>query len=62
MERLTRRFLQSGGIMEKLYGLDMAVNNELKNLSAEIKALTADKNESLARKARRTAERLGIEI
>jgi hypothetical protein len=62
MERLTRRFLQNGGIMEKLYGLDMAVNNDLKGLSAEIKALTTDKNESLARKARRTAERLGIEI
>jgi HEAT repeat protein len=62
MENLTRRFLQSGGILEKLYGLDMAVNNELKGLSAEIKALTADKNESLARKAKRTAERLGIEI
>jgi HEAT repeat protein len=62
MERLTRRFLQSGGILEKLYGLDMAVNNELKGLSTEIKALTTDKNESLARKAKRTAERLGIEI
>ena len=62
MEKLTRRFLQNGGIMEKLYGLDMAVNNELKGLSAEIKALTTDKNESLARKAKRTAERLGIDI
>jgi len=62
MEKLARRFLQNGGIMEKLYGLDMAVNNELKGLSAEIKTLTTDKNESLARKARRTAERLGIEI
>jgi len=62
MEKLTRRFLQNGGILEKLYGLDMAVNNELKGLSPEIKALTTDKNESLARKAKRTAERLGIEI
>jgi HEAT repeat protein len=62
MERLTRRFLQNGGIMEKLYGLDMAVNNDLKGLSTEIKELTTDKNESLAKKARRTAERLGIEI
>jgi len=62
MEKLTRRFLQNGGIMEKLYGLDMAVNNNLKSLSSEIKVLTTDKNESLARKAKRTAERLGIEI
>jgi len=62
METITRRFLQNGGIIEKLYGLDMAANNNLKNLSVEIKAMSADKNESLARKARRTAERLGIEI
>ncbi|MDR1869314.1 MAG: HEAT repeat domain-containing protein [Treponema sp.] len=62
MENITRRFLQNGGIIEKLYGLDMAANNNLKSLSVEIKALSNDKNESLARKARRTAERLGIEI
>jgi len=62
LESLTRRFLHSGGIMEKLYGLDMAANNNLQNLSVEIKALSSDRNESLARKARRTAERLGIEI
>jgi len=62
MENLTRRFLQNGGIMEKLYGLDMAANNNLKSLSVEIKALSNDKNESLARKAKRTAEKLGIEI
>jgi hypothetical protein len=62
MENLTRRFLRSGGIIEKLYGLDMAANNDLKNLSEEIKALTEDRNESLARKAKRTAEKLGIEI
>jgi HEAT repeat protein len=62
MESLTRRFLQNGGIMEKLYGLDMAANNNLDKLSADIKALLNDKNESLVRKAKRTAERLGIEI
>jgi HEAT repeat protein len=62
IENLTRRFLQNGDIMEKLYGLDMAVNNNLTNLSVEITALFNDRNESLARKARRTAERLGIEI
>jgi len=62
MEVITRRFLQNGGIMEKLYGLDMAANNNLDKLSTEIKALAGDKNESLARKAKRTAERLGIDI
>jgi HEAT repeat protein len=62
IEGLTRRFLQNGNIMEKLYGLDMAANNNLVNLSVEITALLSDRNESLANKARRTAERLGIEI
>ena len=62
IENLTRRFLQNGNIIEKLYGLDMAANNNLVSLSVEITALLNDRNESLANKARRTAERLGIEI
>jgi HEAT repeat protein len=62
MESLTRRFLRDGGIMEKLYGLDMAANNNLRGLSEEIIAVTKDRNESIARKARRIAERLEIEI
>lgn len=61
MEDLVRRFLRNGGIIEKSYGLDMAVNNNLTGLSSEINAVTKDKNESLARKAQRTAERLGIQ-
>jgi hypothetical protein len=40
----------------------MAVNNNLVMLSDEIKSLTTDRNESLARKAVRTANTLGIEI
>jgi len=62
IETLAKRFLTSGGIMEKLYGLDMANNNKLTGLKEEIIALTKDKNESLSRKAKRTAESLGIEI
>jgi HEAT repeat protein len=62
IETIARRFLSSGGIMEKLYGLDMASNNKLTGLKEEIIALTKDKNESLSRKAKRTAENLGIEI
>jgi len=62
MENIARRFLRSGTIIEKSYGLDMAANNSLEMLSEEIKALTTDRNESLARKAVRTAEALGIEI
>ena len=61
IENITRQFLRSGGLLEKLYGLDMAANNNLKNLSEEIKALLNDRNESIARRARQTAERLGID-
>jgi HEAT repeat protein len=61
-ESLARRFMQNGGIVEKSYGLDLAGNNNLTGLAEEIKKLTADRNESLARKARRIAEKLGIEL
>ena len=61
-ETITRRFLAAGSLMEKLYGLDMAANNNLGNLSQEIVALIGDRNESLSRKARRVAEQLRIRI
>ncbi|MDR1618196.1 MAG: HEAT repeat domain-containing protein [Treponema sp.] len=53
-----RRFLGSGGVIEKSYALDMAANNGFRELSEEIKALTEDKNASLAAKARRTLEKM----
>jgi HEAT repeat protein len=62
IEDITRRFLRNGTIIEKSYGLDMAANNNLSGLSAEITDITKDKNESISRKAGRTAEKLGIEI
>ncbi|MDR1588540.1 MAG: HEAT repeat domain-containing protein [Treponema sp.] len=60
LETITRRFLKNGGILEKSYGLDMAANNGFASLADEIRALTREKNESLAQKARRTLEKLGI--
>jgi HEAT repeat protein len=60
-EAVTRRFLRSGGVVEKSYALDMAANNNLTGLADEIRQVSEDKNESLARKARRTMEKLGIE-
>jgi hypothetical protein len=48
--------------VEKSYGIDLAANNNLAGLAEEIKAVAADRNESLARKARRTAEKLGIAL
>ncbi|MDR0324126.1 MAG: HEAT repeat domain-containing protein [Treponema sp.] len=59
---ITSRFLLNGGIIEKLYGLDMAANNGLVMLSPQIKTMTGDRNETIARRARRTAETLGIEL
>ncbi|WP_461257048.1 HEAT repeat domain-containing protein [Treponema sp. R80B11-R83G3] len=61
IEGVARRFM-AAGIMEKLYALDMANNNKLTGLKEEILTLTKDRNESISRKARRTAESLGIEI
>jgi HEAT repeat protein len=60
LEAIARRLMQNRGITEKSYALDIAANNSLVSLAPEIKAITEDRNESLARKARRTLERLGI--
>jgi HEAT repeat protein len=60
VEDLARRFLAGGGVVEKSYALDMALNNELRGLAGEIRALTADKNGSLARKAKSALEKLGL--
>jgi HEAT repeat protein len=62
IEGVARRFMTGGGVMEKLYSLDMALNNKLAGLKEEIITLAKDRNESISRKARRTAESLGIEI
>jgi len=62
IESLARSFMRSGTVIEKLYGLDMALNNRLTNLDAEIITLAKDRNEGIARKASRIAETLGIEI
>jgi len=60
MDAITRRLMQNSGVIEKSYALDMAANNRLTGLADEIKALTTDKNETLAAKARRTLEKLGL--
>jgi HEAT repeat protein len=60
LEAITLRLMQDKGIIEKSIALDMAANNSLTALADEIKTIAGDKNESLARKARRTMEKLGI--
>jgi HEAT repeat protein len=61
LEALTRRLMQDKGIVEKSYALDMAANNNLTGLSEDIKLLATDRNATLAAKARRTLEKLGIQ-
>ena len=60
MEAFARRLMQNSGVIEKSYAMDIAANNRLTGLADEIKTLTADKNETLAAKARRTLEKLGL--
>ncbi|MDR0602168.1 MAG: HEAT repeat domain-containing protein [Treponema sp.] len=56
LEEITRRFFASGGVMEKIYALDMAANNSLRSLIPEVEAMKKDKNSGIARKAARTLE------
>ena len=55
---ITGRFLRSGTPIEKLYALDIIAVNKLKGYEEEIKKLAEDKNESMARRAKRTLEML----
>ncbi|MDR0562764.1 MAG: HEAT repeat domain-containing protein [Spirochaetaceae bacterium] len=60
VEDLARRFLNTGGVIEKSYALDMTLTNEFRTLAPEIRLLLDDKNGSLARKAKATLEKLGM--
>ncbi|GHV71677.1 PBS lyase [Spirochaetia bacterium] len=56
-----RRLFGSASVVEKSYALDLCANNELKELAAEVRALTDEKNGgALSRKARMTLQRLGL--
>jgi HEAT repeat protein len=61
MEPYARRLIQNRGATEKFTAMDMAANNNLTGLAAEIRTLAEDRSESLARKARRTLEILGLQ-
>ena len=62
MEDLARRLLQHRGIVERSTALDIAANNNIVALADEIRVVAEDRNESLARRARRTLERMGVEL
>jgi len=61
MEAITRRLMQNSGVVERSYALDMAANNNLTSLAEEIKTIAGERNETLASKARRTLEKLGVQ-
>jgi HEAT repeat protein len=63
LEDLARRFIASGGIIEKSLALDIAVNNEFRSLGGDIRTLLDEKknNPSLVRKARASLEKLELE-
>jgi HEAT repeat protein len=58
LEAVARRFLTSGGVIEKSCALDMAANNEFRGLIEEVRALTDPKNGNLAHKAQAALEKL----
>ncbi|MDR2193176.1 MAG: HEAT repeat domain-containing protein, partial [Treponema sp.] len=63
LEELARRFIASGGVIEKSLALDIAVNNEFRGLGDDIRTMLDDKrnNASIVRKARAALEKLGLE-
>jgi HEAT repeat protein len=63
LEGLAKLFLASGTVIEKSYALDMTVNNEFRSLAEDVRRLLDEKKNgaSLARKARNTLDKLGLE-
>ena len=61
MEPVTRRLMAERGIVERSYALEIAANNNLVSLADDIRAIAEDSNQALARRARRTLERLGLQ-
>ena len=61
MEPITRRLMAERGIVERSYALEIAANNNLVSLADEIRTISEDNNQALARRARLTLERLGLQ-
>ncbi|MCL2599689.1 MAG: HEAT repeat domain-containing protein [Treponema sp.] len=61
MEPITRRLMAESGIVERSYALEIAANNNLVALADEIRTIAEDSNQVLARRARRTLDRLGLQ-
>jgi HEAT repeat protein len=63
MEDLARRFISGGGVIEKSLAMDLILNNEFRGMADAMRALLDEKKSgaSLARKARNTLEKLGLD-
>jgi len=60
MEGITRRLMAERGVVERSYALEIAANNNLVGLADEIRTISEDSNQALARRAIRTLETLGL--
>ena len=63
LENLATRFITSGGVIEKSLALDLMLNNEFRGLADAARELLDEKKSgaSVARKAKNTLEKLGLE-
>jgi HEAT repeat protein len=60
---LASRFLETGGVIERSYAMDMILKNNFTSLADKIQPFTDEKkHSSLARKARTTLEKMGIPV
>ena len=63
LEDIVRRFISAGGVIEKSLALDLILSNEFRSFEPEIRSMLDEKKNgaSIARKAKLTLERLGLE-
>jgi HEAT repeat protein len=63
MENLAKHFIAGGGVIEKSLALDLILNNKFLSMEGEVRSLLDEKihSASIARKAQRTLEKLGLD-
>ena len=63
-EDIALHFIAEGGVIERSLALDLVLNNEFRGLANEVRSLMDERRygPSIARKARSTLERLGLEV
>jgi HEAT repeat protein len=63
LEDLARRLIATGGVIETTLALDLILNNEFRGLAEDIRSLLDEKKSgaSIARKAKSTMEKLGLD-